>query len=130
MIKEKGGRKSIRLPYQSKLLCFDGASGANASAGAAGHASIGVDLVLGIALSDSANGALPGAGAAGYASVSDLVGHGDPPFSSPCREILSVQPHQTARKMAGRGGVKDPSYEIQYNNLMGIFQEKIPKKLR
>ena len=54
---------------------FDGAHGALLSAGTAGSADIGIDLVLGLALRDSLDRALIRAGTAGNAAVGDSVSH-------------------------------------------------------
>ena len=51
------------------------ANGANPGASAAGHAGIGVDLELTIALRDGGNGTFLSAGAARHALITDMICH-------------------------------------------------------
>ena len=61
--------------YGCTLLGYDGLGGAVGSAGAAVHAGIGVDDVLGIALGNGLDGAVLSAGAAADAGVGDSMCH-------------------------------------------------------
>ena len=59
------------------LFLADGANGASGSTSAAGHASVGIDLVVRIAFADRADGALSRASAAAYASIANYICHGN-----------------------------------------------------
>ena len=70
------------------LFLADGANGASGSTSAAGHASVGIDLVVRIAFADRADGALSRASAAAYASIADFISHGKSTSSLNYRFII------------------------------------------
>ena len=70
------------------LFLADGANGASRSTSAAGHAGVGIDLVVRIAFADRADGALSRASAAAYASIADFISHGKSTSSLNYRFII------------------------------------------
>lgn len=102
------------FPLWIEQLLLDSTGGANASAGAAIDASVGIDLVLASALRDSANRALASAGAAGDASVSNLVSHGVTPFSP--RFVKDF-----GRSAPRRRGVRGPAGETHRRSQHPLF---------
>lgn len=75
--KSRAGRRAALLlnRVQMKLGLVGGADGAGASAGTAVDASIGVDLILGIAGGDGADRASALASTAHDAGIRDLISH-------------------------------------------------------